>query len=104
MRLTAGLLALGLVLAAPALAQTQAPSPPDSNSAPPDKIGPPLDQHPVPQTGTAAPLSKELSRTDGVVHPSSTIDPGMTQTPPDPGARSTPVIKPPSPDSGVAPK
>jgi hypothetical protein len=104
MRLTAGLLALGLVLSGPALAQVAAPSLPDTNSAPPDKIGPPLDQHPVPQTGTAAPLSKELSRTDGVVHPPSTIDPGMTQTPPNPGARSMPVIKPPTPDSGVAPK
>jgi len=90
MRLTAGLLALGLVLATPALAQTQAPSP--------------QDQRPMPQTGTATPLGTELSRTDGVVHPSSRIDPGMSQTPPDPGARSTPMIKPPTPESGVTPK
>ncbi len=104
MRSTAGLLAIGLLLAAPVLAQTQAPSPPATDRAPPDKIGPPLDPRAEPQTGTAAPLSTELSRTDGVVHPSSRIDPGMSQTPPDPGAQSTPVIKPPTPDSGVAPK
>jgi len=108
MRLTAGLLALGLVISGTALAQVpapaQAPSLPDMNNAPPDKIGPPLEQHPVPQTGSAAPLSRELSRTDGVVHPPASIDPGMSQTPPDPGAQSMPVIKPPSPDTGVTPK
>ena len=111
MRLTAGLLTLGLIISGTALAQVAAPTPaqapslPDTNNAPPDKIGPPLEQHPVmPQTGSAAPLSKELSRTDGVVHPPSSIDPGMSQMPPDPGAQSTPVIKPPSPDQGVAPK
>ena len=109
MRLTTGLLALSLVLSAPALAQVQAqPQPPvvpDTNIAPPDKIGPPLGQQPAErQTGSAAPLSKELSRTDGVVRPPASVDPGMSQTPPDPGEQSTPVIKPPSAAQGVAPK
>lgn len=116
MRLTAGLLTIGLVISGTALAQIQAPaeqpsqaparapSLPDTDHAPPDKIGPPLDQHAVPQTGSAAPLSKELSRTDGVVHPPASVDPGMSQSPPDPGERSTPVIKPPTPATGVAPK
>jgi len=104
MRLTAGLLTLGLILSGTALAQVRAPSLPDTNNAPADKIGPPLGQHPMPQTGSAATRSKELSRTDGIVHPPSSIDPGMSQTPPDPGAQSTPVIKPPSPATGVAPK
>jgi len=110
MRSTAGLIALGLILSGTALAQVPAPAPaqepslPDMNNAPPDKIGPPLDQHPLPQTGAATPLSRKLSRTDGVVHPPTSIDPGMSQTPPDPGERSTPVIKPPSPADGVAPQ
>ena len=104
MRLSTGLLALGLVLSGPTLAQVQTPSLPDPNSAPPDKIGPPLEQHPVPQTGTAEPLSKVLSRTNGLVRPPTSIDPGMSQPPPDPGERSMPVIKPPTPDSGMAPK
>ncbi|MDB5360629.1 MAG: hypothetical protein JWO51_1926 [Rhodospirillales bacterium] len=104
MRLTAGFLVLSLAVAGTALAQIQTPSQPDIDRAPPDKIGPPLEQHPVPQTGTAEPLSKELSRTNGVVRPPASVDPGMSQTPPDPGAQSMPVIKPPTPDAGVAPK
>ncbi len=104
MRLTAGLITLGLILGGSALAQTPVPAQPDPNSAPPDKIGPPLEQHPVPQTGTAAPLSKELSQSQGVVHPPSDIDPGMSQTPPNPGVNSTPVIKPPAPGSAVQPQ
>lgn len=103
MRLTAGIVALCLAMSGAALAQAQVTSP-DPNSAPPDKIGPPLETHPVPQTGTAEPLSRNLSRSQGVVHPPPAVDPGMSQTPPDPGPQSTPVIKPPSTDSGVAPK
>jgi len=109
MRLTAGLLTLGLVLGTAALGQTTVPPAADPNSAPPDKIGPPLEQHPTTrdgaQTGAAEPpLSRELQHSEGVVHPPSDVDPGMTQTPPNPGAGSTPVIKPPPPGSGVTPQ
>ena len=104
MRLTAGIAALCLAMSGTALAQVQVAPQPDPNSAPPDKIGPPLEEHPVPQTGTAEPLSRDLSRSQGVVRPPPAIDPGMSQTPPDPGPQSTPVIKPLAPDSGVAPK
>jgi hypothetical protein len=102
--LTAGIVFLGLAMSGTALAQVPAPVQPDPNSAPPDKIGPPLDQRPVPQTGTAEPLSKDLARSQGVVHPPAAIDPGMSQTPPDPGSQSTPVIKPPAAESGAVPK
>ncbi|HLZ64652.1 MAG TPA: hypothetical protein VKQ29_00410 [Aliidongia sp.] len=104
MRFTASIAVLCLALAGPALAQVPVPEQPDPNSAPPDKIGPPLEQHTVPPTGAVEPLSKDLSRTKGVVHPPPAIDPGMSQTPPDPGPRSMPIIKPPPTDSGVAPQ
>ena len=103
MRLTAGIVFLCLAMSGTALAQVPTPAQPDPNSAPPDKIGPPLEQHPVPQTGTAEPLSKGLARSQGVVRPPATVDPGMSQTPPDPGPQSTPVIKPPA-DSDAVPK
>jgi len=102
--LTAGLVTLGLILGGSAPAQTPVPAQPNPNGTPPERIGPPLDQHPVGQTGAADPLPKELSRSQGVVHPPSGIDPGMTQTPPNPGANSTPVIKPPAPGGTVQPQ
>lgn len=104
MRMTAGLLALCLVASGTAFAQTQPTPQPDPNSAPPDKYGTPIDPRPKSTDGSSAPLSDALSRSQGVVHPTATVDPGMSQTPPDTGPQSMPVIKPPPTDSGVAPK
>lgn len=104
MRMTAGLLALWLAASGTAFAQTQPAPSPDANNAPPDKFGTPIDPRPKSTDGSSAPLSDALSRSQGVVHPTATVDPGMSQTPPDPGPKSMPVIKPPPQDTGVAPK
>ncbi|HEV2675619.1 MAG TPA: hypothetical protein VGV37_13830 [Aliidongia sp.] len=104
MRWTTGILALWLAASGAAYAQTRITPQPDPNSAPPDKFGAPIDPHPKSTDGSAAPLSEELSRSQGVVHPTGSVDPGMSQTPPDPGPRSMPVIKPPAKDDGIAPK
>jgi hypothetical protein len=96
MRFTAGLLVLCLAASGAALAQTPATPQTDPNSAPPEKFGAPIDPHPKSTDGSTAPLSDTLSRSQGVVHPPTTVDPGMSQTPPDPGPKSTPVIKPPA--------
>ena len=105
MRMTAGLLALLLVTSGTAIAQvpapTQAPQP-DPNAAPPDKYGTPIDPRPKSIDGSQAPLSDDLSRSGGVVHPTGSVDPGMSQAPPDPGPKSTPVIKP--PPTGATPQ
>ena len=56
----------------------------------------------VPEAGEAGisgsstePLSDRLDRSRGVLRPPGGIDPGLTQSPPSTGARSTPVIPPP---------
>ena len=103
MRMTTGLFVLWLAASGTAFAQTQPAPTPDSHNAPPDKFGTPIDPSPKSTAGSAAPLSDELSRSQGVVHPTGSVDPGMTQTPPDPGPKSMPVIKPPK-ASDVAPK
>jgi hypothetical protein len=41
------------------------------------------------------PLSDRLDRSRGMLRPPGGIDPGLTQTPPSVGPRSTPVIRPP---------
>jgi hypothetical protein len=46
------------------------------------------------------PLSNQLNRSGGVIHPPSGVDTGMTQTPPKIGPHSTPVIPPPG-DAGT---
>jgi hypothetical protein len=94
MRLTASIIILGLAASGSALAQTsgvQPGSPPPPSSSAPSEPG-------------AVPLSKDLSHSDGVVHPTATVDPGMSKTPPDPGPQSTPVIPPPTNGSTVVPK
>jgi len=121
MRFTTGLLAPGLALwlaiGGTAFAQVKQPlqqpaqepsaqmPQPDPNSAPPDKYGKPIDPRPVTKDGSSsAPLSDDLARSQGVVHPTGKVDPGMSQQPPDPGPKSTPVIKPPPAGSGVTPE
>ncbi len=118
MRMTTGLLALWLTASGTAVAQvpTPAQSPthspqaqqapqPDPNAAPPDKYGAPIDPRPKGTDAPPAPLSEDLSRSGGVVHPTGSVDPGMSQSPPDPGPKSTPVIKPPPAGStGVTPE
>jgi hypothetical protein len=106
--MTTGFLALLLVASGTAFAQVQTPAQgpqPDPNAAPPDKYGAPIDPRPKSTDSSQAPLSQDLSRSDGVVHPTGSVDPGMSQTPPDPGPNSTPVIKPPPTGStGVNPQ
>ena len=52
------------------------------------------------------PLSKQLDRSGGILHPPGNVDPGITQAPPKIGPQSTPVIPPPgsSGESPVKPK
>ena len=113
MRSTAGLLALWLAIGGTAFAQVQQPAQQpsaqmplaDPNSAPPDKYGKPIDPRPVTKDGSSStPLSDDLARSQGVVHPTGEVDPGMSQPPPDPGPQSTPVIKPPPMGTGATPE
>ena len=82
----------GMLAASAASAATASPD----DATPPTQ---PNDEHGVrPSEGTSAPrgdLSDQLSRSGGVIKPRTDIDPGMRQTPPDPGPQSMPVIPPP---------
>ena len=50
----------------------------------------------VPGSGSSTePLSDRLDRSRGMLRPPGGIDPGLTQSPPSTGPRSTPVIPPP---------
>jgi hypothetical protein len=57
---------------------------------------------------TGAPLSEQLSKSDGVLHPAQpAVDQDMAQPPPPTGPNSTPVITPnaaPAPDTKLTPK
>jgi hypothetical protein len=57
---------------------------------------------------TGAPLSEQLSKSDGVLHPAQpAVDQDMAQPPPATGPNSMPVITPkaaPAPDTKIAPK
>lgn len=90
--LAAVVLALGAVTAA---AQTRPPVP---DTAPPPTAEPRPVQ-PVPGSGSSTAeqsgsLSDQLSRSGGVIQPPAAVDPGMRQTPPNPGPNSMPVVPP----------
>jgi len=57
---------------------------------------------------SGAPLSEQLSKSDGVLHPAQpAVDQEMAQQPPATGPNSTPVITPneqPAPDTKLSPK
>lgn len=97
MRRTAAISALILQgLMAAAIAQTLPPPIPQSPpSQIPDKIGPPIDAPPAPDDSK----HEKLKRENGVIKPPKNVDPEMTLTPPDTGAR-TPVIPPPGTPGG----
>ena len=97
--LSAAPLAAGAAETRPDPAQRPEPAPQSAPgnpaAAPPEKVAPP------------EPLSDQLARSGGTIKPPADIDPGMTQTPPDPGPRSMPVIPPPGTPGGnpsVVPK
>lgn len=107
-RTLAGAFGAGLILlaasAGPSLAQTAG----DTGLLPPAARH---DSNQIPEKfkgsgSSAEPLSRQLDRSGGVLHPPTNVDPGMTQTPPKIGGRSTPVIPPPGSggDSQVNPK
>lgn len=101
-------------LASAALAQTIAPtSPAPTNPVQPQPRDPnmPAPQNTIPekidQTGTTGTLSERLEKSDGVIRPNASIDPGIAVRPPVPEPGTTPVIRPPgSPggDQSVQPK
>jgi hypothetical protein len=49
---------------------------------------------------SSEPLSHQLSRSGGVIHPPANVDPGITQPAPDIGPHSMPVIPPPDTPGG----
>lgn len=66
-------------------------------------------QAPAPNsaTGGDGTLSQKLGRSEGVIHPQTDVDPGISKPAPVPNPGSTPVIPPPgSPggNQGVQPK
>jgi len=72
-----------------------AQTPPSSPEKPlpsqiPEKVAPPLER---------GADQKKLERDNGVIRPPKNVDPGMTSTPPDAGARM-PVIPPPGSPGG----
>jgi hypothetical protein len=84
----------GLITAA--IAQTPPSSMPEKPPAQiPEKVAPPLDS-PGPQGGVN---HEKFERDDGVIRPRDDVDPDMTATPPDTGARM-PVIPPPGGPGG----
>jgi len=50
---------------------------------------------PATSGSSVEPLSDRLDRSRGMLRPPGGIDPGLTQSPPPAGPRSTPVIRPP---------
>ena len=69
--------AAAIVATGPALAQTAAPN--AGNSM---------------QTGTSESLSSKLNKSDGVITPNTSVDPGIKVQAPVPQPNSTPVIPP----------
>jgi hypothetical protein len=88
-------LALSVMLATGALAQTQPrdPNMPNPNTVPAEKMAP--DMGTTGSTGSGETLSDRLSRTDGVIKPPVTGTPDMTVPAPVPNPGTTPVIPPP---------
>lgn len=82
MRKTAVLLiAIGTVVSVPALAQTTSPEVGGGHAT-------------TTQGEQGGNLSQKLSKSNGVIHPQTNIDPGMHVPAPDPHPNSTPVIPP----------
>jgi hypothetical protein len=86
---------------ASAAAQTTKPDQPIAN-------GPGQNGAVTEEGKSGAPLSEQLAKSDGVLHPAQpSVDQEMAQQPPSTGPNSTPVITPnesPAPDTKVAPK
>jgi periplasmic protein TonB len=98
-------LVLGMLMtSSPAAAQApEMPSvpPPDSLEAPPEKVEPERPIGPPPEDGVD---QEELERSQGVLEPPETPDPGLVRPPPDDGAATTPVIPPPPPQEKPRPQ
>jgi hypothetical protein len=60
----------------------------------------PKEQEEVISGRSSEPLSHQLNRSGGVVHPPTNIDPGITQPAPDIGPHSMPVIPLPGTQGG----
>lgn len=91
MRTPTGLAVIGLVLSLNAAAFAQA----GADTRPPEAPGPT-----VPTVRPGETLSEGLNRTDGVIPPPRTMDPGLTR--PAPPVGTTPVLPP--PDQQTTPK
>ena len=101
----------GLAPLAPAAAQNPGPDLPGAartapNAAKPDGAKP--SDAKTEEGKSGAPLSEQLSKSDGVLHPAQpAVDQEMAQDPPPTGPNSTPVITPnqqPAPDTKLSPK
>jgi len=97
---------VGLTLAAaPASCWAQAAAPgAASRPAAPETNGIPEANSPDSKTpesgGSTDNLSDKLDRSSGVIRPPGGVDPGIAQSPPPAGPRSTPVIPPPGGPGG----
>ena len=91
---------------ASAAAQSPGPDIPGASRTAPNGAKP--DEAKTEEGKSGAPLSEQLSKSDGVLHPAQpSVDQEMAQRPPSTGPTSTPVITPneaPAPDTKVAPK
>ena len=96
---------LALPLAS-AAAQSPGPDVPGATRTAPNGAKP--DEAKTEEGKSGAPLSEQLSKSDGVLHPAQpAVDQDMAQPPPATGPNSTPVITPnaqPAPDTKLSPK
>ena len=96
----AGVLAVALCGGTAALAQT-GPGAPGTDQVIPEKKGAPITP-PTSASGSGEALSDKLKDSNGVIKPSTNVDPAMTKPAPVPNPNSTPVIKPPGTPGGPA--
>ena len=96
----AGALAVALCGGTAVLAQT-GPGAPGTDQVIPEKKGAPIIP-PTSASGSDKTLSDKLDQTNGVIKPSTNVDPGMAKPAPVPNPNSTPVIKPPGTPGGPA--
>jgi hypothetical protein len=97
----AGALAVSLCSSVTIVLAQTAPGAPGTDQVIPEKKGAPI----APSTsvsGSEPALSDKLKETNGVIKPSTNVDPGMSKDAPVPNPNSMPVIKPPGTPGGPA--
>ena len=95
----AAALAAALCSGATIAAAQTGPGAPGTDQVIPEKKGTPIIP---PSTASDGALSDKLDKSNGVITPSTNVDPSMTKTAPVPNPNSTPVIRPPGTPGGPA--